>query len=179
MSAEMAVEFLDPDAAARVRITAAPFVEGLVAAVVTAASGADLDACGSRGLRGLDPKVAVHLGDGVAAAPVAKAAGEVPSCSTVVELTQGLHARPAAALVAALKAGFDAAVEVVNLTDDPEVAVDARSPMGLLALGVERGHELEFRMTGPDAAAARDGGRPDRAQLRRTALNRTTPTSTS
>lgn len=154
MSAEMAVEFLDPDAAARVRITAAPLVEGLVAAVVTAASGADLDACEAEALRGLDPKVA-HLGDRVAAAPVAKAAGEAVVFRTVVELTQGLHARPAAALVAALT-GFDAAVEVVNLTDDPEVAVDARSPMGLLALGVERGHELEFRMTGPDAAAARD-----------------------
>jgi len=41
MSAEMAVEMLDEDDAARVRLSWAPLVEGLIGAAVTAAGGAD------------------------------------------------------------------------------------------------------------------------------------------
>lgn len=41
LSAEMALEFLDADVAEKVTLSAAPLVEGLVGAVVTAASGAD------------------------------------------------------------------------------------------------------------------------------------------
>ncbi|MEJ7744754.1 MAG: dihydroxyacetone kinase phosphoryl donor subunit DhaM [Nocardioidaceae bacterium] len=44
MSAEMALEFLEPELADRVVISSAPLIEGLVAAVVLAASGADLTA---------------------------------------------------------------------------------------------------------------------------------------
>lgn len=42
LAAQMALEFCDPDVAARTRITAAPLVEGLFVAVVTATTGADL-----------------------------------------------------------------------------------------------------------------------------------------
>lgn len=41
MSAEMAVEMLEEDAAAKVRLSWAPLVEGLIGAAVTAAGGAD------------------------------------------------------------------------------------------------------------------------------------------
>lgn len=41
MSAEMAVEMLEEDDAARVRLSWAPLVEGLIGAAVTAAGGAD------------------------------------------------------------------------------------------------------------------------------------------
>ena len=44
LTAETALEFLDPDEAARIRIVDAPLVEGAVAAAVTAESGADLEA---------------------------------------------------------------------------------------------------------------------------------------
>ena len=44
MSAEMAVEMLDEDDAARVRLSWAPLVEGLIGAAVTAAGGADREA---------------------------------------------------------------------------------------------------------------------------------------
>lgn len=43
LSSEMALEFLDPDVAARTRLTWAPFVEGLIGAVVTASTGADAE----------------------------------------------------------------------------------------------------------------------------------------
>ncbi|EWS81782.1 dihydroxyacetone kinase phosphoryl donor subunit DhaM [Brachybacterium phenoliresistens] len=43
LSAQTALEFLDPELEGRVHLTFAPLVEGLVGAVVTAASGADAD----------------------------------------------------------------------------------------------------------------------------------------
>lgn len=56
LSAEMALEFLDPDLAAKVRITGAPLVEGLVVAVVMASTGADIDAVEKEALGALGPK---------------------------------------------------------------------------------------------------------------------------
>ncbi len=43
LSADMALEMLDPDVAGRVRLSGAPLVEGLVIAVLTAAGGRPLD----------------------------------------------------------------------------------------------------------------------------------------
>lgn len=57
LSAEMASEFVDPDLAAKVRISPGPLVEGLVVAVVTASTGADLDAVTSQTADALAPKV--------------------------------------------------------------------------------------------------------------------------
>lgn len=61
MSAEMAVEMIDPELAERTRLSPAPLVEGLVVAAVTAASGADLDRVDSEARGGLRPKEK-HLG---------------------------------------------------------------------------------------------------------------------
>ncbi|MFC0674448.1 dihydroxyacetone kinase phosphoryl donor subunit DhaM [Brachybacterium hainanense] len=43
LSAQTALEFLDPDLAGRVHLSCAPLVEGMVGAVVAAAAGADAD----------------------------------------------------------------------------------------------------------------------------------------
>ncbi|MCZ2815783.1 dihydroxyacetone kinase phosphoryl donor subunit DhaM [Modestobacter sp. VKM Ac-2984] len=61
MSAETALELLDDDVRARVVLSAAPLVEGLVGAAVVAAGGADRDRVAAEALRGLAPKQA-HLG---------------------------------------------------------------------------------------------------------------------
>ncbi|MGY5883963.1 dihydroxyacetone kinase phosphoryl donor subunit DhaM [Modestobacter lacusdianchii] len=61
MSAETALELLDDDVRARVLLSAAPLVEGLVGAAVVAAGGADRDRVAAEALRGLAPKQA-HLG---------------------------------------------------------------------------------------------------------------------
>ena len=61
MSAEMAVEMLEPELAERTRLSPAPLVEGLVVAAVTAASGGDLDRVDSEARGGLRPKEK-HLG---------------------------------------------------------------------------------------------------------------------
>lgn len=61
LSAEMALEFVDPDLAGRVRLSSAPLVEGLVGAAVAAGAGADLEAAATEAERGLVAK-AQHLG---------------------------------------------------------------------------------------------------------------------
>ena len=77
LSAEMALELVAPDVAAQVRISPAPLVEGLVAAVVAAAAGGDLDAVAAEARAGLQPKL-THLAPSLlAAAP----AGPAPATS--------------------------------------------------------------------------------------------------
>ena len=61
MSAEMAVEMLDPEIAERVRLSPAPLVEGLVVAAITAAGGASLEKTAAEAEGGLRPKQK-HLG---------------------------------------------------------------------------------------------------------------------
>ncbi|SNR24319.1 dihydroxyacetone kinase phosphoryl donor subunit DhaM [Blastococcus mobilis] len=65
LSAETALDLLDDDARARVVLSPAPFVEGLVGAVVTAAAGASRAQVAAEALRGSAPKQA-HLSGGPA-----------------------------------------------------------------------------------------------------------------
>jgi len=68
---------------------------------------------------------------------------------------EGLHARPAAVFVREAS-GHSSKVTVRNLTQGT-AWVDAKSILGVLTLGVDRGHEIEMQVEGPDeeqAAAA-------------------------
>ena len=65
----------------------------------------------------------------------------------------GLHARPAASFVKAAGA-FTADVRVTNLTRDAEKSASAKSVLGVMGLGVARGHQIRIVATGDDAAAA-------------------------
>ena len=64
----------------------------------------------------------------------------------------GLHARPAATFVR-MAGRFAAAVRVRNVTRGGDPA-DAKSILGVLAIGVSSGHEIELTADGPDAAVA-------------------------
>lgn len=181
LSAELALELGDPDAV--VRVSAGPFVEGLVAAVVTAAGGADLSRVAAEANAALDAKRA-HVADDtdpaaladappaptdpIAVAPDATgpdargpAASGVEPDPVVLDVTLvnevGLHARPASALVGMLR-GFDADVRLENATTG-RGPVPGASLMGVLALGVERGHVLRITATGAEAAAAAEAVR--------------------
>src|SRR5207237_9016609 len=66
----------------------------------------------------------------------------------------GLHARPAARFVQTA-AGFDANVQVLNLTSGRGPA-SGRSLNGLATLGIRQGHEILVSAHGPQAAAALD-----------------------
>jgi phosphotransferase system HPr (HPr) family protein len=65
----------------------------------------------------------------------------------------GLHARPAATFVKAA-AGFKSDIRVVNLTRDSARAAAAKSVLGVLGLGVAKGHSIRITAEGPDADEA-------------------------
>lgn len=69
-----------------------------------------------------------------------------------IKNAHGLHARPGAMLVNALKP-FESKVWVSNLNGDGK-QVNAKSLMKVIALGVKQGHELEFVADGVDAKEA-------------------------
>ncbi|MDO8337309.1 MAG: phosphoenolpyruvate--protein phosphotransferase [Microcella sp.] len=168
MSAEMALEFVaDPEL--RVRLVSAPFVEGLLAAVVRAAGGADLDAVAAEALGALRPK-SEQLGD---AAPVSvdravddagdradappAPAGDLASTApppaiaeAVVRNVAGLHARPAAE-IAGLVAQRGVAL---TLATDAKGPVDATSPIGIAILGAGPGTIVRIAASGAGAAEA-------------------------
>ena len=158
LSAEMALEFIDPATAERVRISPAPLVEGLVAAVVTASTGATLAEVAAEAEGGLAAKVE-HLGETGAAEtgapePAAPVAVEGLVTEVVVRNPHGLHARPAAALVSGLR-GLDATVLLRNATLGKGPA-NARSVGKVAALGLLHGHTLAATFSGHDAEAARE-----------------------
>ncbi|MET9488989.1 dihydroxyacetone kinase phosphoryl donor subunit DhaM [Nocardia sp. NPDC006630] len=162
LSAETAVDLLETPV--RVRLCAAPFVEGLVAALAMAGSGADLEKVAQEAEHALTAKrtqlgVLTRLDDpeGESPAPsdsIAPPATTAPRTVAVIEVTNehDLHARPAAELVAALR-DIDADVELRNATTGAG-PVPADSLTRVLTLGLLSGHQLEVSALGPEAAAA-------------------------
>lgn len=150
LSAEMAVEFLD-DAAPELRVVPAPFVEGLVAAVVRSAGGADLDEVAAEACQALTPKLHA-LGRTNEPIDVSEVDGWTPESSVEAVLPNpaGLHARPAA-MIAATAAKFDAEI---RLTHPHAGSVRATSPIGLATLNARQGDPLQIGACGPDAAEA-------------------------
>ena len=169
MSAEIAVEMADPDGGP-IRLSDAPLVEGAVAAAASARGGATLDEV-AREARGAIRMKTEQLGgdDSDPAQPPADL-GSGEELRLRVENRLGLHARPAARFVAALR-GLDAEVQVSNATDGRGPA-DGRSLTGLAVLGVHEGDEIRVLARGPEAAAALDAVR---ALAARTGATTATP----
>lgn len=161
LSAEMALEFLDADVAGRTRLSSGPMVEGLVAAVVTAAGGADLDTVAAEALRGLDAKKAQVADAGEVESTADSEPAELTGSAdelrleVSVDIPHGLHARPAARLVGCVNQHGEARVRLSNLTTG-KGPVQARSLSAVATLGVLQGHRIEFRAGGVEARAALD-----------------------
>lgn len=160
LSAELALDLVDPSLAERVVISPAPLLEGLVAGLVTAAGGASLERVDAEARAALNGKIA-HLGEGRIEHPGSTTGQRQDSAgSPVVDFRfvltgpHGLHARPAAALARAM-AAFDATVLVHNATSGGTPA-PAASISQLAMLGLSRGDELYATFEGPDAVRARD-----------------------
>ena len=167
LSAELSLELSAP--AYPVRLSSAPLVEGLVAAVVRAAGGAALDVVAREAEAALVPKASA-LAEHAAGNPGGPTADHAPadhvpannapsngtrrsgtdaSVSLTLVNPQGLHARPAAQIATALGA----------LAADVEVEAggrraDANSSLELLTLGAGQGAEITVTATGEDAARA-------------------------
>jgi multiphosphoryl transfer protein len=166
MSAEMAVEMAGPDGG-RILLSEAPLVEGAVAAAARARGGASLEEV-AREARGalamkatqLGPEAGAGEGPDAAgadrpeaeAAPTSDEGGEVRELRLRVDTRLGLHARPAARFVGALR-GIDARVEVTNESGGRGPA-DGHSLTGLATLAVRRGDEIVVRARGEGAADA-------------------------
>jgi phosphotransferase system enzyme I (PtsI) len=149
LSAELALELRMSDVP--VRLAPAPFVEGLLAAVVSAAAGGSLDAVAAEASAALGAKTGQLGEDAPPPAEAPPVAGDTRTRRVRVRNPLGIHARPAASIAEA-SAGAD--VRLRRLPDGPEAS--AASLSRLLVLGARQGDELELSAHGPDADAALD-----------------------
>ncbi|AXH36177.1 HPr family phosphocarrier protein [Humibacter sp. BT305] len=152
LTAETALDFLDDEARASVRIVQAPLVEGAVAAAVEAESGAALDAVVAAALTAWDHDE--EAADGASAEGAAVAAdgsgAEEPvgyRRSVTIVNKDGLHARPAAEFVK-LATTFPVKV-TVNGTD-------AKSLLGIMSMGLTRGTDAVVATDDPAGREAVD-----------------------
>jgi multiphosphoryl transfer protein len=145
MTAQTAIEFLDTDQAARVRLADAPLVEGALAAVTTAAADTAVDTV---------LEAAEAAGTAAATGPAGSDAAPTDAeAETIVTLPNpmGLHARPAAQVVAAVR-GFDADVVILNEATGERARAD--SLLALAGLEAAGGTTIRIEARGPDAEPA-------------------------
>lgn len=159
LSAEMALEFLPEEWRSKVRLCEAPLVEGAIAAAVQAAAGADIEQVLAEARGALAAKTA-QLGmtqmppSGICVG--GQMTNDQRQQTTEIHLTiqnyLGLHARPAAKLVA-IAAQFQSHITLQNLTSGSE-SVNAKSINQVVTLGVRQGHQIAITVVGADADAA-------------------------
>jgi phosphocarrier protein FPr len=159
LSADMAKELLPEAVRTQMRLVAAPFVEGAIAAAVQASLGSDLETVCREAEQALQRKIdqlAPASPPAAAPAPMAPAPAPVKEKGDEVVLTLknklGLHARPAAKFVQTA-ATFQAEIQVRNLTAG-KGPVSARSLLGVISLGAVRGTQIGLTASGPDAKQA-------------------------
>ena len=149
LSAETALDLLDPAIAAKVHLCAAPLVEGTLAAAVSAASGAGIDKVMADAMAALEAKRAqLGMAPGAPQTPVPQGEAE-RSVTVVISNRNGLHVRPASRLVAAL-AGFDARLALEKA--GRRVVPDSINQIALLQ--VRQNDRVTLLASGPDAEAA-------------------------
>lgn len=151
LSAELALELGPPGCP--VVLSPGPLVEGLVAAVVRAAGGADLQTVAAEAEAALTPKRSTLTGAAPSAPPprTGPAAEGEAWCRLTLLNPQGLHARPAAQVAAAV-GPLEAEVSV----ESGGRRADAASSLELLTLGAGGGAEIVVSATGADAGKALD-----------------------
>ena len=158
MSAEMALELLPEEHRKNVRLCEAPLVEGTIAAVVEAASGASLEQVMASARASLSAKTSQITGDSISLGEeksqedVRVLADLAKRIQLTVQNIHGLHARPAAKLVTTASR-FSAEIKLQNLTTHSQI-VSAKSINQVMLLGVRQGHEIAINATGEDAAEA-------------------------
>ena len=162
LSAEMALDMVDPAVRERAVLCPAPLVEGLVVAAVAAAGGAAPAEVAAEAVGSLAAKQAQVAPPATSASSQAQADlsadvdGKTASLTAVVKITNphGLHARPAARLVQEARL-FDARIELRNL-DTGAGPVPATSLSRVATLGALCGHRVELTATGSQAREALD-----------------------
>lgn len=151
LSAGLALELIDLPGV-EVRVTSAPFVEGLMAGLVRAAAGASLDEVEREARESLASKQS-QLGDPADVPVETPDAGEL-TLDLRLRNPSGLHIRPASMIVMALTP-LDATVTVSNLRTGSGPRL-ANSPTKLLTLAAQKGDIVRVSASGVDARAALD-----------------------
>lgn len=157
LSAETALEFLDPGQAQNVKLCAAPLVEGAVAAAVQASIGANLTDVMNEALNALQAKSEQLSQVDITAPSLAPPQSpgvplpdqeEIKQTLTILN-QNGLHARAAANFVKT--AGlFQAKITVAKGAK----TADAKSINQMTLLAAGRGDQIEVRASGPQAREA-------------------------
>jgi phosphotransferase system enzyme I (PtsI) len=151
LSAGLALELIDLPGT-EVRVTSAPFVEGLMAGLVRAAAGASLDEVEREARESLESKRG-QLGNPEEVPETAPATGEL-TLDVRLRNPSGLHIRPASMIVLALTP-LDATVTMANLRTGSGPRL-ANSPTKLLTLAAQKGDIVRVSASGPEAKAALD-----------------------
>jgi multiphosphoryl transfer protein len=161
LSSETALDLLAAPLRTNVRFCAAPFVEGAVAAGVTANLGLPLDEVCAEALASLKQKQTALGSHKAATEPLpieprlaAKSSSLQPieKIRLTVHNAHGLHARPAARLIAETRP-FHSEITVRNLSNT-RGPVSVKSLSSLASLEILQDNEIEITATGDDATAA-------------------------
>ncbi len=153
LSAEMALEFLQPEQRAHVFLSDAPFVEGALAAAAQAATGASVQQVLEEARAALQVKQAqIERAEPQAVPDTGPLPAPTAQARVQVRNPLGLHARPAARFVRTASR-FQAHIRVRNLTRESPW-VNAKSIGQVTSIGVRGGHEIALAAQGPDAEEA-------------------------
>jgi len=155
LSAEMAIEFLEPERQANVYLCEAPLVEGTMAAAVQASVGGDIqqvmaEARGALAMKAgqLQPSLPVAEPPTTVHGPP-ESEDSAERLELVVGNRLGLHARPAARFVTVA----NQFASQITLSKDGDQA-NAKSINQVATLGVRQFDEIVVIARGPDAAQA-------------------------
>lgn len=156
LSAEAALDLLSPKERQRVVLSPAPLVEGALAAAVQAAGRGSVREVLQAAQQALEAKTA-HLAPQGQEPSTTEAfpPARLPDAEQEVVLATpwGLHARPAARLVALTRDFPQTVLGLWNLSRGTGPA-DARSLVALLSLGLAQGHRARVAAWGPRAGEA-------------------------
>lgn len=152
LSAETALDLMDPIQNQTVKICAAPLVEGCITASVSAASGLPLERVHSEAMGALSAK-SQALGQSLQQEePQSETTAtntnhqELHIFSCTADQPHGLHVRPAAVLSATLRS-FNAQIWLAKAGK----SVDAKSINKLMSLNIQHNDTLVFSILGEDA----------------------------
>ncbi|MEJ2731239.1 MAG: phosphoenolpyruvate--protein phosphotransferase [Deltaproteobacteria bacterium] len=155
MSAETALDFLPEGLKEKVRLCAAPLVEGAISAAVQASMDASLDNVAAEALAALAAKQKQSFtisGDSspvADASPAEKTGANIAETRLIIKNRIGLHARPAAKFVTT--AGkFKSIITVFK----GERSASAKSINQIATLAALKNDEIRVRAVGPDAKDA-------------------------
>lgn len=156
LSTDMALDFLDEDQRAKVKLCSAPFVEGAVAAGVACKIGSNIDDVITEAKSALKQKTD-HLADEENTnQPVDESiSANALTQNITIKIPNGIHARPATELTRTA-AQYKSNIQIKNLTNG-KGPVSAKSMTGVVSLEALYGQEIQLIIGGEDASQALEG----------------------